>query len=455
MCLWCAASLTEFTLLMKQGLSVKVFLDIIDRASENIDSIRYNQTMVKSLHNDMLRMKELIKSLDDEAGQMPNVVKELQAALQSGERLIRRHAERFDITNFYTIEEVKEVIETVRQKLHDSIHTKEMGDRLPMEIIILDNDVESDRQFLVQLLQFILGRGDSCPSGSFQQEWCEVKESLSGVLQPITISDDEIDWSNRTKISKGSSCVVYKAKWVGHDVAVKILHVPSDYSGIVALAHFTAEAIVNAFVHHPHVVHVDAVDRSGVLVMELATGNLMGWYNQQSMEDWKLKLHVLHQAALGLEHLHFIGLIHRDVKSPNFLVFSDESNQYPTVKICDLGIAIGQTKEWRTTIRQPPGTALYFAPEIYKGKPHSFMSDVFSFGVVTLEVLTNRAPYTGMSFHAVMEMKLRGVLPCRIPDDCPKELESLIVKCLSPDPHERPSMEKVKGTLEILLECSN
>lgn len=187
----------HFTFLMKQRLLVRALHDIIDSASENAGSVRYNRTMVKSLHDDVVKMKELIESLDDEAGQMADVFKDLQTALQSGEWLIQRHAERFDITNFYTIEKVKEVIETVRQKLKDSIPAMQMGGKLPMEVKILPKDVESDRQFLLQLLQFILGRDDSCPSGPFQQEWFEVKERLNGTLQPITISDNEIDWSTK------------------------------------------------------------------------------------------------------------------------------------------------------------------------------------------------------------------------------------------------------------------
>ena len=57
----------HFTFLMKQGPAVRVSYDIIDRTSENVDSIRYNQTMVKSLHENMVKMKELLESLDDEA----------------------------------------------------------------------------------------------------------------------------------------------------------------------------------------------------------------------------------------------------------------------------------------------------------------------------------------------------------------------------------------------------
>ena len=212
------------------------------------------------------------------------------------------------------------------------------------------------------------------------------------------------------------------------------------------------EVALSAAVRHPHIVRVIAMNTEGLLLMELATCNLMQWYLRNAISDMRLNLHVLHQAASGLEHLHAQGLVHRDVKSANFLVFTDRPEDYPTIQLCDLGLAVGHSEEWRTTMTPQPGTVLSYAPEIHCGKPHARRTDVYSMGMVICEVLARRRPYTGLSSSAAMQRKMDGMLPCDIPPDCPRELRALIDRCLSLTPHDRPSMRVVRETIEGLLE---
>ena len=100
--------------------------------------------------------------------------------------------------------------------------------------------------------------------------------------------------------------------------------------------------------NHPQIARVCAnaicLRRYGLCVMELATGNLVGWCQRRRAKDWELRLHILRQAASGLEHLHAKGLTGAEttVKSASFFVFADDdSEKCPTVKLCVLGISIG------------------------------------------------------------------------------------------------------------------
>eukprot|EP00803_Ostreobium_quekettii_P003908 evm.model.scf_2504.2 EVM.evm.TU.scf_2504.2 scf_2504:16116-16763(-) len=175
--------------------------------------------------------------------------------------------------------------------------------------------------------------------------------------------------------------------------------------------------------------------------------SLFSWYQHGWVADWGLKVQVAHQAALGLAHLHAHRIIHRDVKPCNFLVFPPSAGDcaVPVVKLCDVGIAVGQSEEWRveTTKRQQPGTKRYLAPEIDAGKAHNPQSDVSSFGVVLCEVVAQTVPYGGgmSSDLVVMAKKMKGELPCLIPCGCPKRLAALVKECLAFEPHDGPSME--------------
>ena len=120
-------------------------------------------------------------------------------------------------------------------------------------------------------------------------------------------------------------------------------------------------------------------------------------------------------------------MIHHDVKSSSFLVFPHAFDKYPTVKLCDLGVAVAQRDECKTTLIQQPGATQYFAPEIHKGRPHSSASDVFSFGVVACDSITKSPPYALFATpFEMMILKMGGFMPCQIPGGCPTPLKSLI-----------------------------
>jgi serine/threonine protein kinase len=88
---------------------------------------------------------------------------------------------------------------------------------------------------------------------------------------------------------------------------------------------------------------------------------------------------------LGLEQIHQNGIIHRDIKPEN-IVFDDYG--YP--KITDFGIS----KPWRIDNHtDTSGTASYMAPEVLKGKSHSFEVDFYALGIIMYECIVGQRPY--------------------------------------------------------------
>ena len=92
------------------------------------------------------------------------------------------------------------------------------------------------------------------------------------------------------------------------------------------------------------------------------------------------------QVLAGLKHLHCHQMIHRDLKPANCLLHSSGK-----VKLCDFGMTALNENSMNTTI---VGTTKYMAPERLRGLPYGRSSDMWSFGLVLLQCITGREPWS-------------------------------------------------------------
>lgn len=160
------------------------------------------------------------------------------------------------------------------------------------------------------------------------------------------------------------------------------------------------------------------------------------------------------QIARGVNWLHHNRIIHRDLKTCNILV------QRPnTLKIADFGLAHiikGADANSYCEVEDvgdhgSAGTPCYMAPEVIAEEPYGVKADVFSFGIVLLEIITLEYPYDCLtiaqgSWDTFDTAIVDGLRP-PIPDDLPLSLKRLIERCWANDPVKRPSMDQV---IEIL-----
>lgn len=173
----------------------------------------------------------------------------------------------------------------------------------------------------------------------------------------------------------------------GTEVAIKELCSPNE-------AGFKEEVQVLSRFRHPNLVILLGFARNGprryLLYELLSGGDLCCRLQEDGSFDWRQRLSVILDAALGLSHLHCSQpqVFHRDIKSQNILL-----DRNGTGKIADFGLALLATRGCASmTVEHAAGTAGYADPIYISTGRVTEHTEVYSFGAVLLEVLTGRPP---------------------------------------------------------------
>ncbi|KAJ8758996.1 hypothetical protein K2173_003234 [Erythroxylum novogranatense] len=194
-------------------------------------------------------------------------------------------------------------------------------------------------------------------------------------------------------IGEGGFGCVYKG-WLpdGRVVAVKQLKVGSGQGD----REFKAEVEIISRVHHRHLVSLvgyNISDHHRMLIYEFVPNNTLAHHlhgKGKSGLDWPKRLKIAIGSAKGLAYLHedcHPKIIHRDIKSANILL--DDAFE---AQVADFGLARLNDSSQSHVSTRVMGTFGYLAPEYASSGKLTDRSDVFSFGVVLLELITGRKP---------------------------------------------------------------
>ena len=200
-------------------------------------------------------------------------------------------------------------------------------------------------------------------------------------------------------IGHGGMGRVYLARdtRLGRLVALKIL-APERMNNPRAIARFQREARVGAQLQHENLVRIyDFGESNGrfFLVMEYIEGKTIGaLITSQGPMPAPTAARLARQIALGLEHAHRKGLIHRDVNPYNVLVTHDG-----IAKLADLGLAIDLAEEERVTREGATvGTFDYVAPEQARhSHAADIRSDIYSLGCTLYHMVAGQVPFPSPS----------------------------------------------------------
>ena len=257
------------------------------------------------------------------------------------------------------------------------------------------------------------------------------------------------------RLAIGGVAAIYRARHqdLGHEVALKIL-LGEMASQPSVVERFRREAYAACRIVHPHVVRTfdfGTTDRGVVFViMELLQGNNLA----ECLADKEglpapLVRHLLRQITEGLQAIHALGYVHRDIKPGNVMLVEGCDGR-PWSKIIDFGLVrLGESHEEEEDRLTRQGTVIgtpqYISPEVIAGAPPTPATDLYGLGATLYEMLAGRPPFTG----SLSEVLLAHLQEHPRPIQGAGALGSLAVALLAKDAENRPrSAESVLAWLD-------
>ncbi len=257
------------------------------------------------------------------------------------------------------------------------------------------------------------------------------------------------------RLGAGGMGVVYAAldPELGRQIAVKLVlastkpHATNGSFVSPGAARLLREAQAMARLHHPNVIvvhDVGTVDGRVFIAMEYLDGGTLGEWLEAAARPWREVLTRFLAAGRGLAAAHAAGIVHRDFKSDNVLLGSDDR-----VVVTDFGLAraegeLGSTEENRNVALQDPfdakltrtgalmGTPAYMSPEQHAGSTADARSDQFAFCVALYEGLYRRRPFAGDTPASLAANVLEGALrPAPDDSDVPRWLYTVLARGLA------------------------
>ena len=284
----------------------------------------------------------------------------------------------------------------------------------------------------------------------------------------------EVEIYREERLGSGAYGVVCRAKCDQLPCAAKLLHPTFSMSGNWAVDKFIQECSFLASLKHPHIVqflgvHTDPSTGQVALILELMDENLTNLLDRHVSMDQLIPFHLLinisHDVTLALQYLHSNAIIHRDLSSNNVLLLGE-----CRAKLTDFGMSKLTTLNSTTplsSLTQVPGCPVYMPPEAWIHPPvYSEKLDIFSFGVLLLQMITHNQPNpgpmeslisderspTGFMKLPVSEIERRSEDIASVKSDHP--LKDTILECLIDKPEQRPTAKDLCQKIESLKNTS-
>lgn len=286
-----------------------------------------------------------------------------------------------------------------------------------------------------------IARVDTVPDGTaaeHRQQWLDLPPAP--ILQPRMLFDGyriirEIHGNNRSHIYLAED---------GDSAARVAIKIPSvDLRGDPAyLERFMLEEWIARRINSAHVLKPSTLKRQRTalyVVTEFIEGQTLAqWMIDNPAPPIETVRNIVEQIAKGLLAFHRMEMLHQDLRPNNIMI-----DKAGTVKIIDFGATrVAGLIESETTTLQPHilGTAQYTAPEYFLGEAGTPCADLFSLGVITYQMLSDRLPYGAEVARTRSKAAQRKLKYASVLDDyreIPAWIDPVLAKAVHPDPNKR------------------
>eukprot|EP01105_Mastigella_eilhardi_P010733 TRINITY_DN2496_c0_g2_i2.p1 TRINITY_DN2496_c0_g2~~TRINITY_DN2496_c0_g2_i2.p1 ORF type:complete len:808 (-),score=197.86 TRINITY_DN2496_c0_g2_i2:76-2499(-) len=254
-------------------------------------------------------------------------------------------------------------------------------------------------------------------------------------------------------IGEGGFGVVYRGKYRGQEVAIKMLK-NKENTDTEHLEEFKKEVSIMENLRSPYIVYfVGASHLSGrlALVTEfLPLGSLRACMATHQPFPFHLKVKCLLDISNGMVFIHENNILHRDLKPDNILMVSLSAKSAVNCKLTDFGstreINAGGEADYYT---KGVGTPLYMAPEILESEKYTTSADVYSFAILAWQVICEQQPYHSIGLttsYKIADYVCSGKrLP--LPEGLHPGIADVVQKCWAHAPTDRPTFAEVSALL--------
>ena len=256
----------------------------------------------------------------------------------------------------------------------------------------------SDKQSMHQSKEYLLSPV-SFINNNVDQEILESQVAQNLTSGAITLDSFEL----LRVVGRGSygKVLQVRKKDTGEILAMKVLH-----KAIVVnrsqVEHIQAERAILESIDHPFLIRLRfafQTDSKLFMIMQfMRGGEVFHHLKSKRTFDEDLARFYAAEIALGIGHLHAVGVVYRDLKPENVLLDAEGH-----IKLTDFGLAKVLTQPDETA-RTFCGTPEYLAPEVIDGLPHDKSVDWWSLGVLLWEMLTGVPPFYDVNVQVMYEM---------------------------------------------------
>ena len=157
---------------------------------------------------------------------------------------------------------------------------------------------------------------------------------------------------------------------------------------------------------------------------------------------WKEKIKLLYYLMTDLNNLHKLGYLHKDFHSGNIL-----KDNYCTF-ISDFGLS-GPANMQKSDKEKVYGVLPFIAPEVLNGEPYTTSSDIYSFGVIMVELSSGKPPFHDRKHDLSLTLDIFNGLRPEFGEGTPEIYKKLAYRCMNANPNQRPTSDELLSMLKF------